>query len=125
MTTKLHNELAETPQAAGELRHRMRDDGWQSDLTWVEVGSRSASGAVRAAGGEDVRRTVAYLASLRALDGGAPRVWKEGAVPVPAQADAREVMVATEGVTEWISEVLEAPVTTTSDEGDEAGAPVA
>lgn len=125
MTTKTHTERPATPQAAGELRHRLRIEGWQSDLTWVEVGSGSASGAVRAAGGDDVRRTIAYLASLRALDGGAPRVWKEGAVPVPAQADAREVMLATEGVTEWISEVLEAPVTTAVEEDDEAGAPAA
>ncbi len=119
MTTKLYTELPETPQAAGALRHRLRIEGWQSDLTWVEVGSRSASGAVRAAGGADVRRTIAYLASLRALDGGAPRLWKEGAVPVPPQADAREVMLATEDVTDWMSEVLEAPATTIDDDEDE------
>jgi hypothetical protein len=108
----MHIDRPDTPEAAGELRHRLRVEGWQSDVTWTEVGSRSAESAVRASGGAEVRRTVAYLASVRAVDGGAPKVWKDGAVPVPPQADAREVMLATSGVTDWISEVLEAPAET-------------
>jgi hypothetical protein len=98
-----------TPEAAGELRHRLREHGWRTDLAWVAVGSRSAGGAVRAAGGEDVRRTVAYLPTLRSLDGGAASVWKHGDVPAPPAADVREVMLATDGVDEWISELFEAP----------------
>jgi hypothetical protein len=97
-----------TPEAAGALRMRLRDNGWRADLAWVEVGRRSATAAVRAAG-EDVRRTIAYLPSLSALDGGTPRLWRDGDVPVPAAADVREVMLATEDCEDWISETFEVP----------------
>ncbi len=98
-----------TLQAAGELRQTLRDRGWRADLAWAEVGARSASGAVSAARGADVRRTIAYVPALRALDGGTPRLWKDGDVPVPPVADVREIMLATQGVAEWISEIFEAP----------------
>lgn len=99
----------ENATEAGALRQRLRLHGWRSDLAWIDVGARSASGAVSAAGGGDVRRTLAYLPALRSIDGGAPRVWKDGDVPAPSVADVREVMLATDGVAEWISEVFEAP----------------
>ena len=116
MTTSLKQELhettlpehARTPQGAGALRVRLREGGWSSDLSWVEVGSRTATGAVRTAGG-DVRRTIAYLPSLSAVDRGTPRLWKDGDVPVPSAADVREVMLATEGSDDWLSEAFEAP----------------
>jgi hypothetical protein len=112
MTNDLRTDRPNTVTAAGELRQTLRDRGWRSDLAWIEVGARSASGAVHAAGGGEARRTVAYLSAVRALDGGALRLWKDGAVPVPPQADVREVMLATAGVEEWISELFEAPATT-------------
>jgi hypothetical protein len=108
MPMPIRTTTPDTPEAAGELRQRLRERGWRTDLAWVEVGSRSATGAVRAAGG-DVRRTVAYIPALRAIDRGALQMWKDGDVPVPPIADVREVMVATSGVDEWISEVFEAP----------------
>lgn len=108
-------ETPETPEAAGEVRQRLLQQGWQSDLGWVEVGAGSAIAAVRAAGEAEARRTIAYLASLRALDRGAPRVWKEGDVAAPAEADAREVMVAEPNADDWRSEVFEAPVETVED----------
>lgn len=97
-------------EAAGELRQRLREDGWSSDLAWATVGSGSASTAQ-----DDERRTIAYLASLRAVDGGAPKVWQEGDVPAPAEADAREVLVTSANDSEWHSEVLEAPATTVTE----------
>jgi hypothetical protein len=113
MTTS-HAAMADTTrpqtvQHAGELRHTLRERGWRADLAWVEVGARSAGGAVSAADGADVRRTIAYVPALRALDGGTPRLWKDGDVPVPPVADVREIMLATQGIDEWISEVFEAP----------------
>jgi hypothetical protein len=110
-TTALPDTTArpQTARAAGELRQLLRERGWRADLAWAEVGSRSASGAVTAAGGADVRRTIAYLPSLRALDGGTLRLWRDGDVPVPAAADVREVMVATAGAEDWHSETFEAP----------------
>lgn len=101
-----------TPEEAGEVRQRLRQEGWQADLGWADVGAGSAAAAVRAAGDREARRTIAYLASLRALDHGAPRVWKDGDVPVPPEADAREVMVAEPDLADWRSEVFEAPVET-------------
>lgn len=97
-------------EAAGELRQRLREEGWSSDLAWATVGSGSASTAQG-----DERRTIAYLASLRAVDGGAPKIWQEGDVPAPAEADAREVLVTSEDDSEWHSEVLEAPATTVTE----------
>jgi hypothetical protein len=105
----------ETPEAAGEVRQRLLQEGWQSDLGWAEVGSGSAIAAVRAAGEAEARRTIAYLASLRAVDRGAGRVWKEGNVAAPAEADAREVMLAEPNADDWRSEVFEAPVETVED----------
>lgn len=96
-----------TAEAVGELRERLRAQGWSSDLGWTMVGSRSAL-AVAADG--EARRTVAYLASLRAIDGGASGVWKDGDVPAPPEADAREVLTARPGDSDWHSELLEAPV---------------
>lgn len=110
----------ETPKAAGEVRQRLLHQGWQSDLGWAEVGAGSAVAAVRAAGEAEARRTIAYLASLRALDRGAARVWKEGDVAAPAEADAREVMVAEPHADDWRSEVFEAPVETVEDAPEEA-----
>lgn len=101
-------EHARTPHGAGALRVRLREAGWSSDLSWVEVGARTAISAARAAGGE-ARRTIAYLPSLSAVDGGTRRLWKEGDVPVPSVADVREVMLATETCEDWISELFEAP----------------
>lgn len=109
MTTSTRTVSVPTPEAAGALRHTLRARGWRTDLAWAEVGARSAAAAVRAADGEDVRRTIAHLPSLRALDGGAPRVWCAGDVPVPAVADVREVMLATDGADEWLSEHFEVP----------------
>lgn len=97
-------------EAAGELRQRLREEGWSSDLAWATVGSGSASTAQG-----DERRTIAYLASLRAVDGGAPKIWQEGDVPAPAEADAREVFVTFANDSEWHSEVLEAPATTVTE----------
>lgn len=102
----------ETPEAAGEVRQRLRSEGWQADLGWLEVGVGSAPAAVRVAGETSARRTVAYLASLRSLDQGAARVWKEGDVPAPSEADAREVMIAEPQADDWRSEVFEAPAET-------------
>lgn len=99
----------------GELRQRLREHGWRSDLGWSDVGSGSAQTATDGAQGE-ARRTIAYLATLRAVDGGAGRVWKEGDVPAPPQADAREVLIATPGAPDWYSEVLEAPAETVEHE---------
>lgn len=102
----------ETPEEAGEVRQRLLHEGWQSDLGWAEVGAGSAIAAVKAAGEAEARRTIAYLASLRALDQGAPRVWKDGDVAAPAEADAREVMLAEPEVDDWRSETFEAPAET-------------
>lgn len=102
----------DTPEEAGEVRQRLRQEGWQADLGWADVGAGSAAAAVRAAGDREARRTIAYLASLRALDQGAPRVWKDGDVPAPPEADAREVMVAEPDLADWRSEIFEAPVET-------------
>ncbi|QBI19803.1 hypothetical protein ER308_09705 [Egibacter rhizosphaerae] len=99
-----------TEQAAGELRERLRNEGWSSDLGWTSVGSGSA-GAY-----DEAHRTIAYLTSVRAVDGGASRMWKDGDVPAPPEADAREVFTAREDDTEWHSELLEAPVETTATE---------
>lgn len=110
----------DTPEAAGEVRQRLLHEGWQSDLGWVEVGAGSAIAAVRAAGEAEARRTIAYLASLRALDQGAARVWKEGDVAAPAEADAREVMVAEPNADDWRSEVFEAPVETVEEAPEQA-----
>lgn len=96
-------------EQAGHLRQLLREQGWRTDLGWVEVGARSASMAVRAASGGDVRRTIAYVPGLRSLDGGAPRLWKQDDVPVPPVADVREVMVATGGSDEWMTESFEVP----------------
>lgn len=100
-------------EAAGGLRQRLREEGWSSDLAWATVGSGSASTAQG-----DERRTIAYLASLRAVDGGAPKVWQQGDVPAPAEADAREVLVTSDDDSEWHSEVLEAPATTVTESPD-------
>jgi hypothetical protein len=102
----------DTPEAAGEVRQRLRRAGWQSDFAWIEVGAGTAPAAVHAAGEEEARRTIAYLASLRSVDQGAARVWREGDVPAPHEADAREVMVAGPDVADWHSEVFEAPAET-------------
>lgn len=110
----------ETPEAAGEVRQRLRGEGWQSDLGWLEVGVGSAPAAVRVAGDTPARRTVAHLASLRALDQGAPRVWKDGDVPAPREADAREVMLAEPHANDWRPEVFEAPVETVEGEGSDS-----
>lgn len=104
-----------SPEVAGELRQRLREDGWRSDMGWAKVGAGSAALAQ-----QDARRTIAYLASLRAIDGGAGKVWQEGDVPAPAEADAREVFVARAADTEWHSEVLEAPATTVASGADSA-----
>lgn len=121
----------DTPEEAGEVRQRLRQEGWQADLGWADVGAGSAAAAVRAAGDREARRTIAYLASLRALDQGAARVWKDGDVPAPPEADAREVMVAEPDLADWRSEVFEAPVETVEarptdgeagGEGDDAAA---
>ena len=110
-----------TADAAGQLRERLRAAGWRADVRWTAVGSGSAAAAVAAA--EAARqapptRTIAYLSSLRTIDGGAPRVWTEGDVAVPHVADAREVMSAHDG--EWISHTLEAPARTVASLPDEA-----
>ncbi len=123
-TTPTPIDQLSTPEEAGEVRQRLRQEGWQADLGWADIGTGSAAAAVRAAGDREARRTIAYLASLRALDQGAPRVWKDGDVPVPPEADAREVMVAEPDLADWRSEVFEAPVETveagsTDDEGHE------
>lgn len=97
-----------TEEAAGELRQRLREEGWSSDMGWLPVGVGSAPGASRAAGGT-TRRTVAHLPSVRAIDGGAPRVWKDGDVAVPSEADAREVMVAETEADDWQPETFEVP----------------
>lgn len=104
-------------EEAGELRQRLRESGWSSDLAWANVGSGSAATAQG-----EARRTIVYLASLRAVDGGAAKVWQEGDVPAPAEADAREVFVTSDEDSEWHSEVLEAPATTVAgsvETGDE------
>lgn len=111
-TTPTPIDQLNTPEEAGEVRQRLRQEGWQADLGWADIGTGSAAAAVRAAGDREARRTIAYLASLRALDQGAPRVWKDGDVPVPPEADAREVMVAEPDLADWRSEVFEAPVET-------------
>jgi hypothetical protein len=116
VTTDTRTDRPQTPEAAGELRQQLRDLGWRSDLGWVSVGSGSAQAAVKAADGADARRTIAYFPAIRALDGGALRLWRDGDVPVPPEADAREVMVATADGFDWLSEVLEAPATTVDDE---------
>lgn len=109
--TEEQTERQLTEEAAGELRQRLRDEGWRADAGWTAVGSGSA---VQAEG--ETKRTLAYLASVRAVDGGAAKLWKEGDVPVPAEADAREVLVARAGDSEWHSEVLEAPAVTVARE---------
>ncbi|GEM_PF-3477211 len=114
-------DRALTTEEAGELRARLRSEGWSSDCGWVTVGARSAISAIRATGGE-TRRTIAYLATLRSIDGGAPRVWKDGDVPAPPEADAREVMMADGEANEWQSETFEAPAATVG-EPSEAGEP--
>lgn len=106
-----HTERALTPEEAGTLRERMREHGWRSDVGWMAVGTGS-SAAVARGEGESVRRTIAYLPSLRAVDGGASRLWKDGDVPAPREADAREVMIADPDVSDWQSESLEAPAET-------------
>lgn len=111
-------DRALTAEEAGELRARLRSQGWSSDCGWVTVGARSAISAVRAAGGGETRRTIAYLATLRSVDGGAPRVWKDGDVPAPPEADAREVMVADDEANEWQSETFEAPAATVGEPED-------
>lgn len=116
----IRTQQPETPEAAGEVRQRLLHEGWQSDLGWAEVGSGSAIAAVRAAGEAEARRTIAYLASLRAVDRGAARVWKEGDVAAPAEADAREVMVAEPDAEDWRSETFEAPVETVESAGEHA-----
>lgn len=98
-----------TPEQAGELRQLLRGQGWRADLGWVEVGARSARMAARAAGGGDVRRTIAYVPGLRSLDGGTSRLWKEHDVPVPPVAEVREVMLATDDSDEWMTESFEVP----------------
>lgn len=105
MTEMTDRQLTE--EAAGELRQQLRRDGWRSDLAWAAVG---VGGAVSAEA--EARRTIAYLASVRAVDGGSARIWKEGDVPAPVEADAREVFVAHADGTEWHSETLEAPALT-------------
>lgn len=105
-------------EAVGELRQQLLAAGWRSDFRWSDVGSATASAAVRAAGGEATRRTIAYLSSLRAVDGGAAKVWMDGDVPAPRQADAREVMLATPADSDWQSETFEAPVVTVADDED-------
>lgn len=102
-----HTDRQLSEEAVGALRQRLRDDGWRSDVGWATVGSGSAA----IAQGE-ARRTIAYLASLRAVDGGAAKVWQEGDVPAPPEADAREVLVTGDDDSEWHSEVLEAPAET-------------
>ena len=109
MTTDTRTERPRSAEAAGEARLRLRAEGWRSDLAWSAVSSGSAPAAVRAAGGASARRTIAYVPALRALDGGAGKVWKEGDVPAPPEADAREVMRATAEGYDWESEVFEAP----------------
>lgn len=106
------SQQLDTPEATGEVRQRLRSEGWRADMYWADVGVSSAPGAVRAADGPTARRTIAYLASMRAVDRGAPRLWKDGDVPAPPEADAREVMIAEHGVDEWRSETFEAPVQT-------------
>ena len=112
-------ERALTPEEVGELRERLRQDGWRSDVGWVSVGV-GASAQVSQEGQEPVRRTIAYLPSLRAVDGGAARLWKDGDVPAPRQADVREVMVADPQASDWHSETFEAPVTTVVHDTDAA-----
>lgn len=107
-TTTTSDRLG-TPEQVGELRQLLREHGWRADLGWAEVGARSASVAVHAAGGDDVRRTIAYLPALRTIDGGALRLWKHDDVAVPPVAAVREVMVATEGLDEWMTETFEVP----------------
>jgi hypothetical protein len=129
MTTSQHDTARSTiearpttPRAAGELRQVLRERGWRADLAWVEVGSRAAAAAVGAADGAAVRRTIVYLPSLRALDGGALQLWREGDVPAPAVADVREVMVAVDGVDEWTSEAFEVPPARVEDGAEAEGA---
>lgn len=98
-----------TTEATGELRERLRAQGWSSDLAWTTVGSRSAAAIAEGVAEGQAKRTIAYLASLRAVDGGALGVWKDGDVPAPPEADAREVLTARPGDTDWHSELLEAP----------------
>lgn len=107
--TSLPPAPLDTPEVAGEVRQHLRSEGWQADLYWTEIGVGSAPVAVRAAGGVAARRTIIYLVSLRSVDQGAARLWKEGDVPAPPEADAREVMVAEPGEAEWQSETFEAP----------------
>ena len=109
--TTQQTERALTPEEVGELRERMREHGWRSDVGWMAVGTGSSAMTARSQG-ESVRRTIAYLPSLRAIDGGASRLWKDGDVPAPKEADAREVMIAEPDSTDWQSESLEAPVET-------------
>lgn len=94
-------------ETAGALREQLREAGWRSDLAWALVGVGHA-GTVQG----EARRTIAYLPSLRAVDGGASKVWQDGDVPAPAVADAREVFVTRPDDTEWHSESLEAPART-------------
>lgn len=109
-----HIDQQLTEEAAGELRQRLRREGWQADVGWAEVGSGTAASTL-----DETRRTLAYLASVRAVDGGAAKLWKEGDVPAPAEADAREVLIARPDDSEWHSEVFEAPAVTVA-AGDEA-----
>ena len=110
MTTDTRHARPQTVEAAGELRQQLRAAGWRTDVGWCDVGSRSAQVAVRGAAGGPSRRTLAYVPALRALDGGASKLWMAGDVPAPPEADAREVMVALPDADEWQSEVFEAPV---------------
>jgi hypothetical protein len=100
----------QTAEAAGELRQRLRAAGWRTDVGWSDVGSRSAQVAVQGAGGAPTRRTIAYVPRLRAVDGGAGRLWMDGDVAAPPEADAREVMIARPDSDEWQSETFEAPL---------------
>jgi hypothetical protein len=119
--TEITRPRPTTPAEAGVERQRLRQRGWRSDLAWAEVGSRSAAAAVKATGG-DTRRTIAYLPALRSLDGGSLRLWRDGDVPAPATADVREIMLATDGVEDWISEAFEVPPASVESDTELAGA---
>lgn len=124
MTTETHTQTPADETAAGELRQRLREEGWQADLAWAKVSSGTATQAVHASGGEPVRRTIAYLSSVRKIDGGASQLWKEGDVASPPEADAREVMVATPDDPDWHSEHFEV-VSHSPDEDDDGPGPLA